>query len=494
VSRCYNPLVYEKVTQTIQRFQLFTLDDPIVIGVSGGADSLSLMDCLTHLGYSVIVAHLDHQLRSESSAEADYVREVCARYEIPFILEVQAIGDLSKQGGSLEETARLVRYNFLADVAQNHGSHCVAVGHTADDQVETILMHLLRGSGPEGLQGMLPKTRFSQWIGIETEGELDLARPLIECTRADTVKHCQQLGLSPMNDPSNEDTAFYRNRIRHELLPLLETYNPGVRQIILRLSDVMREQVSFNQIHVDAAWPSIMTRIGAEAFAIEVGAFKALHPFMQRVLIRRAISSLAPTLRDISHEATLRAVSWMESDQGPLSLPGGLCLEWFGEKLILKTVEELTLFEAFPQMIVGAELKLSSPGEVALAHGWRISARIETRDAKRLETLTSESGHRIAAFCAEHFPTELTIRSRKPGDRITLPSVEGSTKVADLMINRKIPRQTRACWPLAISGDEVLWVPGVQRSNAMLIRDETSQVIVLELHPPDEVSHVDSPL
>jgi tRNA(Ile)-lysidine synthase len=486
--------VYEKVAQTIQLFRLLPLDTSIVVGVSGGADSLSLLDCLTHLGYSVIVAHLDHQLRPESSDEADFVREISARYEVPFVLGLQAVGELSKQGGSLEETARLARYNFLAQVAQEHESDCVAVGHTADDQVETILMHLLRGSGPAGLQGMLPKTSFTQWIGIESEGEVDLVRPLIECSRADTMEHCQQLGLTPVSDTSNEDIAFYRNRIRHELLPLLETYNPGVRQVILRLSDVMREQVSFNQTHVDTAWPLVMTPIGSEAFTIEVGAFETLHPFVRRALIRRAISSLAPTLRDISHEATLRAISWMERGQGSLSLPGGLSLEWFGEKAILKKAEESALLETYPQMDGGVELKLSPPGEVALAHGWRISAQIESMDAKRLEALTSESGHQVAAFGAEHFPNELTIRSRKPGDRITLPAVEGSTKIADLMINRKIPRQIRARWPLVMTDEVVLWVPGVQRSNEMLINNETSKVIVLELHPPDEVSHVDSPL
>lgn len=486
--------MYEKVAQTIQRFELLPLDAAIIVGVSGGADSLSLLDCLTHLGYSVIIAHLDHQLRSESSAEAEYVREISERYDVPFILGRQAVRELSEQGGSLEETARLARYNFLAQVAQEHGSGCVAVGHTADDQVETILMHLLRGSGPEGLQGMLPRTLFTQWIGIHSHGALDLARPLIECSRADTMKHCQQHELTPVYDPSNEDITFYRNRIRHELLPLLEAYNPGIRQIILRLSDVMREQVSFNQSHIDAAWPLVMTPLGPEALMIEAGAFTTLHSFVQRALIRRAISSLAPTLRDISHEATIRAVSWMESDQGPKSLPGGLSLERFGEQVILKKAQESVLLETYPQVLEGEELRLSPPGEVRLAHGWHISAHIEASDAKRLETLLSESGHYVAVFSADHFPTELIIRSRKPGDRITLPAVEGSTKIADLMINRKIPRQVRARWPLAIVGEVVLWVPGIQRSNEMFINHETSDVIVLELHPPDEVSHVNSSL
>jgi tRNA(Ile)-lysidine synthase len=484
--------VYEKIAQTIQRFDLFPEDSPIVVGVSGGADSLCLLDCLIHLGFNVIVAHLDHQLRSESRDEVEYVQGISERYDVPYVTEAVDVRELSKAGGSLEEVARLARYNYLAQVAEEHNAQYVAVGHTADDQVETIIMHLLRGSGPAGLQGMLPKTGFTQWVGIESRGRLDLARPLIERSRAETTMHCQQHRLTPLDDPSNVDLTYYRNRIRHELLPQLETYNPGIRQVILRLSEVMREQVDFNQTHLEASWSHVMSGAGSGGYFIDREAFATLHPFLKSSLIRRAISQLTPALRDISHDATLRAVSWLEGGRGPLALPGGLSLEWVGENAFLHKSGYPYQHTAYPRMSIDSELRLTWPGEVLLDHGWRISARLETSSVEKMHHWTNESGHQIAVFCAVEFPSELTVRTRKPGDRIKLPAVEGTTKIADLMINRKIPRQVRASWPLVLGGEVVLWVPGIQRSDESLIDEDTSDVITLQLHPPEEVSHVDT--
>ncbi len=478
--------MYEKVANTIQQEKLFQPDSRIVVGVSGGADSLCLLDCLSHLGYSLVVAHLDHRLRQESAAEAKTVSGISDRYGWPFVTRSLEPGELEAARGSLEEAARLARYTFFADVAQQQNARYVAVGHTADDQIETVLMHLLRGAGPSGLQGMLPKTSFTHWIGVKAEGKLDLVRPLIECSRAETVLHCDEIGLEPVFDASNEDLSYFRNRLRHDLLPQLELYNPGIRMVIRRLADVMRQQVDFNSSQLRSHWPEIMEINPSGDIVIQLEPFHERHPFLQRALLRHAIDRLVPGLRDIGYVATVRAVAWLHAPSGALSLPGGLSLERYGEDALLRLAGESVESTASPSMPAGVELQLSCPGKLALKGGWWISAEKQEMDYSGLAEMLQRGDHYTALFCASDFPDSLIVRSRNPGDRIQLPNVAGTTKVADLMINRKIPVQLRQNWPVLVAGRSILWIPGVQRCDGMLLEHDATEAVVLQLHSPDE--------
>lgn len=488
--------MYETIAETIRRYDLLSRDAVVIVGVSGGADSLCLLDSLSNLDYQIVVAHLDHQLRPESTLDVEFVRRVCDHYGVPFVTEAVDIRQRVEAGGSLEEVARLARYNFLARVADDHDAPSVAVGHTADDQVETVLMHLLRGSGASGLRGMLPKTCFTSWSGIEARNPIDLVRPLLDLTRDDTVSHCQRQGLRPLEDSSNRDPVFYRNRIRHELLPTLESYNPGIRKVISRLSELMREQAAFNHTQLDRVWPRIISEAGQSAFLLDVEAFRKIHPFLQRTLLREGIALLAPALRDISFEATVRAVEWMHKliEVEPLALPGGLSLEMCGAQALLYKVGEPMNLTDYPQLMVESELRLNSPGEVRLEGGWRISANQTPNTPAARAQWYADPDHLIAVFDAGRLSPEFEVRARKPGDRIQLPNVDGRTKVADLMTNRKIPRQVRARWPLVLMDDSVIWVPGIQRSDQVLLAQGTTHVVVLQLHPPGEVNHVESTL
>jgi tRNA(Ile)-lysidine synthase len=316
---------------------------------------------------------------------------------------------------------------------------------------------------------------------------------LIELTRAETAAHCETLGLQPLEDPSNLDLGFYRNRIRHELLPMLETYNPGIRKIVLRLSEVMREQVEFNQAQLEASWPLVITELSPGGFRIDVGAFGALHPFLQRAVVRRAIEWLAPSLRDISHEATLRAVTWLQ-EGGPVSaltLPGELSLETYGEQALLRRVGDRVTLVGYPQIPPETEEHITCPGEVMLSNGWRISAQFALNNNESRKRWYADPHHWIAVFAVDDFPERLTVRARMPGDRIQLPGVGGMTKIADLMINHKIPRQARAGWPLILAEGDVLWLPGIHRSDRWLLSESSTDVIILQLHPPDEVSRLE---
>jgi tRNA(Ile)-lysidine synthetase-like protein len=227
-------LITEQVAAFIQRERLLSPGHPVVAAVSGGPDSLCLLDCLQRLEYPILVAHLDHRLRAGSWREAEFVLREARRRGLPSIVERVQPPGLRKRGRSMEEAARIARYDFLVWAATGWGAAIVAAGHTADDQVETILMHFLRGAGVHGLRGMLPKTSLKGWDGQgQAEGGalfrvstqlatrrrqpagddangVDLIRPLLETTRDQTEAHCRAAGLRPRRDPSNQDPAFFQ--------------------------------------------------------------------------------------------------------------------------------------------------------------------------------------------------------------------------------------------------------------------------------------------
>lgn len=222
----------ESVEATIRRHQMFSPAETVVVGVSGGPDSCALLDFLVRwglpMGLNLVVAHLDHALRPASRRDALFVKKLAAGYGLAFYTARLRRGVLKKKG-SLEEILRVRRYAFLEDVCRRAGAKKIALGHTLDDQAETVLMRLLRGSGLFGLSAILPRRLLSS--GIE------VVRPLIETSKKDVLAHLKKRHLSFRVDQTNDDAVFLRNKIRGHLLPLLEKrYNPGIRQVLAHLA------------------------------------------------------------------------------------------------------------------------------------------------------------------------------------------------------------------------------------------------------------------
>jgi tRNA(Ile)-lysidine synthase len=212
----------------LANLQLLTPGEPLLIGVSGGADSVALLDALVQSGYRPRVCHLNHQWRgAESDADAEFVRELAGKYSLPATIEAQKVaGD--------EDSARQARLAFFESVAKRTGIHQLALAHTADDQVETFLLRLLRGAGTLGLAGMREERQH---------GSLRIIRPLLEVRRSEVIDYLKSRQLTWREDASNADRQFLRNRIRHELLPLLERdYNPGIRDVLRRTAEILRAE------------------------------------------------------------------------------------------------------------------------------------------------------------------------------------------------------------------------------------------------------------
>jgi tRNA(Ile)-lysidine synthase len=290
----------ETVLGFIRQHGLVLTGGTLVVGVSGGPDSVCLLHLLVRLkdrlDSSLHVAHLNHMLRgAESENDAEYVVAVARELGLGVTAERRDVRSYRAEHHlSLEDAARRVRYRFFAEVAESLGADRVAVGHTADDQVETILMRLVRGSGAKGLQGMQPVAELPPLGG---KG-LRVIRPLLKVSRRETEIYCRQHGLTPRVDSSNLLPSQLRNCIRHQLVPLLRSYNPKIDEALLRTAETLTSELSFVEDHVNKVWYGVVTE-GKEAILLDKKGFLALHPALQRHLLREVVRRLLGDLEDV---------------------------------------------------------------------------------------------------------------------------------------------------------------------------------------------------
>jgi tRNA(Ile)-lysidine synthase len=483
--------LYGRVASFIRDHSQLCKKQALVLGVSGGADSLCALDCLHQLGYDVIVAHLDHKLREESGREAAFVRETAEHYGLPYVGGEADVAALTEAGTSIEEAARLARYRFLVQAARAHELEVIATGHTSDDQVETVLMHLLRGSGPAGLRGMLPTIDMGDWVGVPGVEGLRLVRPLLEVSRAEARDHCREVGLVPRIDPSNLDPVFYRNRLRHHLLPILETYNPGIRQVLLRTAKVMAAEADFMEGQVEERWPSVVHAASAEALFLRRERFLEQPLAIQRSILRKAIFRLRQELRDVGFEQIERGIDFIEN--------GEVGKQWHvGANLVFTSMyDELALapegarlpFERFPQCRSCKPEHLDPPSEYALRGGRRLRIDVRPSGSDLPEGLFRQDVRHLEAFDVSGLGGRLRVRCPEEGDRIQPLGMEGRMKVSDLLINHRIPRAARPFWPIVEDGAQILWVVGLRRSNAARIEADTQSVVLMRLLPAEEGEH-----
>src|SRR5215212_159207 len=290
--------------QSILRDQCgLSRDAPVIVGVSGGPDSLCLMSVLRKAGYHTIVAHFNHKLRPDSDTDANIVEQTASRLNLASVIEngdVRAYADTEKL--SIEEAARILRYRFLMRQAHRLNAQAVAVGHTADDQVETVLMHFIRGAGLAGLKGMTYRTIIHVF-----DPQIPVVRPLLDTWREEKVVYCASNGFRPRYDPSNASLDFLRNRLRHLLIPTLESYNQRFREVIWRTSRALAGDYEILANILDEAWKICVEQETDGFVAFDSAAIARRPAGLQRNLVRRAIEHIRPDEPDISYNTLERA-------------------------------------------------------------------------------------------------------------------------------------------------------------------------------------------
>lgn len=451
--------------------------------VSGGADSLCLLDCLARLGYAVVVAHLDHQLRPESRDDAAYTLATARRYGLPTVVAREDVRSQAGHGVPLEQAARSVRYRFLVRVAREYHARAIATGHTADDQAETILMHFLRGAGPDGLRGMLPCSSLEDWPDLGRAAGLRLIRPLLTVTREETAAHCARRDLTPRQDVSNLDPSFLRNRLRRELLPILAGYNPEIREALCRTGRLMASVAELLNRLTEEAWQSVVREAGRGAVALRSEAVRELPQALRLALLRRVLHELSPLGRELPLEAIERAVDGVVSPprSGRETIGAGLEVWRAGREVVVASPGASVVLPEFPQLKSLRSRRLRVPGVTALACGWRLEAAFANPGAR-----LSLSDQRCAAFDADALEDALRLQPPTPGDRLEPMGMRGRTKLSDLFIDLHVPRLARARWPVVAAGGRPLWVVGLRRSRHAPITRRTRRRLVLRLLPPPE--------
>jgi tRNA(Ile)-lysidine synthase len=481
--------IIEQVAKTIKEYELFSPEQRVVTGVSGGADSLCLLGCLKDLGYEVVVAHLDHQLRNESEEEAEFVKKIAKNLGLEWVTEKGDVQHLAEKGYSLEEAARLVRYRFLVRVAKDMGEDTISTGHTADDQIETVLMHFLRGSGPSGLRGMLYKTALEDWIDIPNAEGISLARPLLDVRHVQTEAYCDQMGITPIYDPSNQDTTFFRNRIRHLLIPFLKDFNPGIEEIILRMAKVMQAETLMIHDLLKEKWESIVLETSEDSLHIDRIQFSEMHIALQRSFIRRVIKVLKPDIRDLGFDHVERAIRFLtgKPHSNKLQLISGLeILNFSTREAVFLDAGTLLKFPEYPQMRTCSIQEIIAPSSMELQNNWRLTAERREMKAKDHHELLASLEALTAALDVESIRGQLAVRPIQPGDRIHPLGMRGSLKVSDLFINCKILQPARERWPLVVDEEKVVWVVGLRIHDRCRIMPSTKEIILIQAVPPEE--------
>jgi tRNA(Ile)-lysidine synthase len=469
--------LHARALETIRRHGLAQAEDRVLVALSGGADSVALLFIMRGLhdaGQLTLAgaAHLNHRLRQEDAdRDQAFCLDIAARLGIPIVTEavdVAAVARASKR--SLEDAARTVRYAFLERAADSLQADVIAVAHTREDQAETFLLRLLRGAGTRGLAAIQP--RLGRVI-----------RPLLEVSRAELREYLAGLGELFREDASNADVRIPRNRVRHELIPYLEThFSGGLTDVLSREAELARVDEAFlARQAIELTGRIVLEETGAAGGAdepsirIDAAGLAAADRALSSRVAHTVLARLSGRAVEWQHVNRLLALAVEGPEGAAISLPGQVALRTGGTIVLRRgrtRGRHATNSFAF---------SLSIPGEVrSSANGWAISASHLDPSKWRLQKWQAKGPVVSVAASAVELP--LAVRSRRPGDRLRPLGAPGARKLQDFMVDRKIAREDRDGTPLVVdAGDRIVWVVGHTIAEDFRVIDPAEGVLLLEV-------------
>ncbi|MBC8246469.1 MAG: tRNA lysidine(34) synthetase TilS [Deltaproteobacteria bacterium] len=473
----------QKFIKTVTDYQMFQDGDSVLVGVSGGSDSVALihafMKISSRFSLQLGVAHLNHALRGEESEkDARFVATLARTHELLFFSKTVNIPQLQKQfGGSLETHGRRERYRFFLKIAGTEGYDQISLGHHADDNAELVLMNLIRGSGLKGVSGIPP-------VRTGNRGQCRIIRPLIRCTKDEIIAFLNREELSYRVDRSNENMTFLRNRVRHQLLPMLrESYNPGIDAALNRFAIISRSDDVWMNSEARSLFEEALLKADVDRIVLDIHRLRKMFPAVQRRVLREAIRRVKGDLRRIRFDHIASALTFLNEEdcRGSIDLPGRIRVQCgFGTLVVVREAAPLRELKTGDGISPGIEYqyKIHGPCTVDIKE---VPMRFTFSRVHRTQVSTLVgSGDLTAYFDMDKLAFPLVLRNPRPGDRFWPLGMKGTQKVSRFLMNNKVPRSDRARRPVMTSREKVVWVVGYRIDASVKIGDNTRTVLKAE--------------
>jgi tRNA(Ile)-lysidine synthase len=462
-------MLFNQIKRAIDRHHLLEKGERLIVGVSAGVDSMVLLHLLNAtretFDLSLIVAHVNHGLRpEESEKEAELVQKEAARLGLPFEYGQFNVKEFQKLGGlSPQDAARRIRFHFFYYLLQKHHAQKVALGHHADDQVETVLLRLIRGSGLQGLKGMLPIR----------EGRV--IRPLLEVWREEIQSFAIEKKIPFLLDSSNLKNDYLRNRIRLTLIPLVEReYQPNFKEILLRTSNILREENDYLEKGAETAYQKIVHKEG-DILSFKFSEYQSLHQAIQWRIIKKILGRIYDwrmlmeeeewsDVQKIYKELHRSSASFL------LGLPHGVWVE--------KRYDMVLLARGEVKPVPPFEVELTSPGRTFIEEIGK-EVVIEEADRDEFKNYSGPPSTALMDYGCLQFP--LKMRNFRPGDRFYPLGMKGSQKLKDFFIDHKVPKFERPKVPLLISGEMIAWIAGYRIDERVKVTEKTEKVLKVKV-------------
>jgi len=455
-----------KVKTTIEKYRMLAVGDVVLVGVSGGPDSIALLHVLYLLKdeykLTLFVVHVNHMFRGEQARrEALFVQELAKEWGLGYrILEKDIPRLIKEKGLSPQDAGHQVRKSVFQEIAHEIGANKLALGHHVEDRAETVLLHLIQGTGPEGLAGMPPS---SDWI----------IRPLAENYKQEVIEYCQRNNLTFFLDPSNQKPVYLRNKIRLKLLPYLKKeFNPQMVDSLVRLEDIAIEENRYLDNEVDQALAYVIKEQNIGKITIDIGKLDAYHLAIKRRVIRRIYNILRPKEQGLSFTHVQQVLVLIKENKGTkkINLPQGIAIRKIYNKL----------------EVIDSELKSSGESQPFNLY-WDIPGTLTLPNKLTLHATYSESEPEAfkdffkVVLDGDKINCPLLVRQRKPGDRIKPLGMAGTKKLKDIFIDNKIAREERENVPIICANEEIIWLPGITINDKFKVSSSTKCYLKLEL-------------
>jgi tRNA(Ile)-lysidine synthase len=457
----------DKVKRTIEKHEMLSPEDRVVVAVSGGVDSMVLLRALYEMREEqkiwLAVAHLDHQMRPDSGEDARFVVDYARSLLLPFVQEAIDVSmHIRVERLSPEEGARRMRYRFLARAARELDANVIALGHNKDDRVETFFLHLLRGAGLAGLAGIPP---------VRCEGALRYIRPLFECSRSEILAFARERALAYREDPTNRDRRYARNRVRWELLPLLHEYNPNVVEIVARAQETLRKAHEHVQRIAKSVLEQALVQESSDEIRLERQTINSCEELIQEYVLREAIQRVRGGLQGIEsiHIEQMQDELRKARSGSQVLLPGGI-------RFVVQSREVRITRKSSRSMPYCFELQLGAENSFRQI-GWSFVMALlagshpDSRD------------HLEARLDYDRIAEPLYVRNRRQGDRFEPLGLGGTKKLQDFFTDAKIPREERDRLPLICDQAGILWVVGWRISERCRVTSRTSRTLQIRAMP-----------